>query len=124
LVALCPFLTFSGCLYVSGDANELLNNTVHVVEACCGPDTERPAMRIAGNQNILRLNQATSQDGPGLLVTGTGNDIQYSTVLGTTLDLHDANGDCVHNTWAHNTFVTADPPCLGAGSAPSAVSAR
>jgi hypothetical protein len=27
-------------------------------------------------------------------------------------DLFDANGDCTHKTWKHNTFTTADPPCL------------
>jgi parallel beta-helix repeat protein len=123
-VAICPFLNVSGCIYVAGNANEVLNTVAHVDEACCGPDTERAGIRVAGDANTLRLNQVTNPEGPGILVTGVDNTITNNTALGAAIDLQDANGDCVHNTWTDNVFVTADPPCLGTQSTPSAVSAR
>jgi parallel beta-helix repeat protein len=50
----------------------------------------------------------------GFIFSGaTDNDITHNTALNNgEFDLADANGNCTANTWKHNTFVTADPPCI------------
>jgi hypothetical protein len=60
-------------------------------------EIERGGIRVSGHNNRLRLNQVTNPDGPGIVVLGMGNDLQFNTTLGTTLDAQDTNGDCAHN---------------------------
>ena len=103
-LALCPGLSFEGCIFVRGNGNRLLNNFATA--------TGEPSFEIAGNNNVLRGNRAIRNDQAGIVVTGTGNRLQHNTALENAIDLQDTHGDCAHNTWRQNTFRTSDPACI------------
>jgi hypothetical protein len=119
--ALCPFLAADGCLSVAGDDNDLIDNLVTVEEDAL---QDHGGLRVSGNRNRLWLNRVTNADGTGIVVLGTGNVLWLNTAQGNGLDLRDANGDCTHNTWKHNTAGTVDPPCIGGGGALAPVAAK
>jgi len=112
--ARCQFVAFNSCLYVPGNANELLDTLVTIEE---DSPSEHAGIHIAGDQNRLRLNRVTSADGPGIEVTGQKNALRFNTAQGKPVDLRDTNGDCTHNTWRRNIFITSDPVCIGEGEA-------
>jgi parallel beta-helix repeat protein len=91
-ITLCPSI-FAGCIAVFGDENRLSDNIVSVEEDCCSPNLESGGIRIDGKNNQLRRNRVTNSGGPGIVVTGTGNDIRFNTAQGTAFDLVDTNGD-------------------------------
>jgi hypothetical protein len=109
----CSSLSFDGCIAVLGDENYLIDNIVTVdTDTGAPPLGGHGGISISGNKNWLLRNHVTNSDGPGIVVHGTGNNIQLNSVHSTTIDLADTNGDCTHNTWKHNFFKTSDPPCI------------
>jgi len=106
-IALCVG-TATVCLTVAGDGNHLFDNFFK---------SDLKVISVSGDNNVLLGNRAIST-GPagntfGIIVTGTGNHILRNTAITDGgVDLVDVNGDCAHNTWRHNIFVTADPACL------------
>ena len=106
-----------GIVEVHGDGNRLVDNFVDFLDGDRG-------MGIFGNNNVVRRNRVIGNftDNPflfvvGILVSGTGNDLRHNTALENgvgvnSVDLRDANGNCVQNTWKFNTFLTADPKCI------------
>ncbi len=111
-IALCGFFG-EACIRVDGDGNHLIGNVVTV-----GPDHE--GIVVSGNDNVLERNRVIWMQPSGfqsshraITVTGTGNRITRNTAITENpIDLQDANGDCSHNTWRHNIFVTGDPVCI------------
>jgi len=111
-IALCG-LFGDPCIRVEGDGNHLVGNFVAV-----GPDHE--GIVVSGNNNVLESNRVIWMQPSGsqsshraITVTGTGNRITRNTAITENpTDLQDGNGDCSHNTWRHNIFVTADPACI------------
>jgi hypothetical protein len=107
-------LSRSACIIVGGDGNRLVDNFV------TSSDSSSPGLRISGNNNVVRRNRAIRNGGifgglgaGGIIVTGTGNDLRHNTALANDpVDLTDANGNCVQNTWRSNTFLTRDPECI------------
>lgn len=113
-IAHCFILaTAPGCILIEGDENRLINNF-----ATSTTNVSRTAsFSIIGNNNVLRGNRAIgNEEGPGIVVTGTGNRLTRNTALQNPLDLQDTSGDCAQNTWRQNTFKTSDPDCIGQGS--------
>jgi parallel beta-helix repeat protein len=111
-IARCISLFFASCIDVGGNENRLINNfTTSINES-----TNRGGFEIGGNNNVLRGNRAIGNEGPGIVVTGTGNILSRNTALDNSIDLRDTNGDCTQNTWRQNTFETSDPACIGQGS--------
>jgi hypothetical protein len=109
-IALCG-LFGEACIRVEGDRNLLIGNVVTV-----GPD--HTGIEISGDNNVVERNRviwivASGTSHPAIDVTGTGNRIMHNTAMteGAT-DLVDRNGDCTHNTWRRNIFVTSDPACI------------
>ena len=107
------------CLFVLGNGNRLTDNFIQTTEPANPQDQLNANLRINGNHNVVRRNRIVgfSFGGPvsinGIVVTGTNNDIRHNTTLrNSPFDLIDTNGDCAHNTWKFNTFLTADPACI------------
>jgi parallel beta-helix repeat protein len=73
-----------------------------------------------GTGNDVRGNTVTGSVGGivlGLVFpfgagTATDNDVTHNTAQGNGLDLFDINANCDSNTWKHNTFGTANQPCI------------
>jgi parallel beta-helix repeat protein len=64
--------------------------------------------------NDIRDNTASGND-IGILIgfTATDNDITHNTALNNAIvDMEDFNANCDSNTWKHNTFGTANQPCI------------
>jgi parallel beta-helix repeat protein len=129
---------FAGVLLIDGGCTLPCPSTKNNVQGNSADLTEFGFIVIAANDNTLRDNDA-SNSGAGIVVDGvnndvrqnnssgnligivagflfagaTDNDITHNTALNNAqIDLADANGNCTANTWKHNTFVTADPPCI------------
>jgi parallel beta-helix repeat protein len=66
--------------------------------------------------NDIRFNTVTNNFGVGIGIDNgsTDNSIFHNTSTGTIggPDLSDLNANCDSNTWKHNTFGTADQPCI------------
>jgi parallel beta-helix repeat protein len=104
------FFIFAGGITLvqsSGDAvrnNTVTNNVfgIIVIEGSTGND--------------IRFNTVTNNFGVGIGVDNgsTDNSIFHNTATGTFggPDLSDLNANCDSNTWKHNTFGTADQPCI------------
>jgi parallel beta-helix repeat protein len=108
-IARCSHQEFGeGCILVIGNENHLINNFATSTSGF--PHTA--GFGITGNNNVLRGNRAIGNEGPGIVVSGTGNILQRNTALDNAIDLQDTNGDCAHNTWRQNTFQTSDPACI------------
>jgi hypothetical protein len=111
----CPLVASGACITVSGDDNRLMGNTV-----VQGPQPSAFWIGIAvdGDRNVLQgnhiLGEGPGSNDTGLVVSGTGNVLLHNRSEGNQLDVEDLNGDCTHNTWRFNTFVTSDPACIGA----------
>jgi len=108
-IALC-LRTATVCITVIGDGNHLIDNFFK---------SDLRVIFVDGDSNVLLGNRAisTGSGGPssifGIIVTGTGNHILRNTsITENGVDLFDGNGDCAHNTWRHNIFVTSDPACI------------
>jgi hypothetical protein len=104
-IALCR-ATLSVCISVVGDSNHLIDNFV---------SGDVRAISVSGDNNVLQGNRAigTGVPEPAIGVTGTGNRITNNTAITENgIDLADTNGDCDHNTWRNNIFVTSDPACI------------
>jgi parallel beta-helix repeat protein len=73
-------------------------------------------LAIAAMGNDVRANTASGNGGGivlGLFGSGvTDDDITHNTALGNETDLFDANPNCDSNTWKHNTFGSANQPCI------------
>jgi parallel beta-helix repeat protein len=68
---------------------------------------------LAGTGNDVRANAATVNFlGIGVALGATDNDITHNTAQNNGLDLDDENPNCDSNTWKHNTFGTANQPCI------------
>jgi hypothetical protein len=106
---LCGPLKDPGCIEVFGDNNDLRKNFNFATAQ--GAVLTEAGFFIEGNNNQLRQNEATFYR-DGIVVDGTNNNIEHNTAVENFLDLKDASGDCAHNTWKHNTFVTSDPSCI------------
>lgn len=112
-IAQCADLTFGACIDIDGDKNRVIDNFV-------GPLTsvpvDRAGLSIEGSYNVVRRNRVIGNSGGffslGVVVSGTGNDLRHNTALQNAVDLGDANGNCVQNTWKFNTFQTAVPACI------------
>jgi len=116
-IAHCTNVSF-GCIRVEGNGNRVVDNFV-TSDSPGGGGTSGPGLQISGNNNVVRRNRAIANSGgpfgffSGINVTGTGNDLRHNTALDNNpVDLRDANGNCLHNTWKFNTFVTRNPPCI------------
>jgi hypothetical protein len=108
-IALCVRLP-DECISVMGDGNHLIGNFVR---------SDHNGISVRGDNNVLRGNRAIWIGLPSTLlhtmiaVSGTGNRIARNTAITETgAAILDSNGDCDHNTWRHNIFVTADPACI------------
>jgi len=101
------------CIRVVGDRNHLIGNFIAV-----GPGHD--GIVVLGDHNVLERNRviwmvepSSSSSRRAITVTGTGNRIAHNTAITeNATDLQDTNGDCDHNTWRHNIFVTGDPACI------------
>lgn len=68
--------------------------------------------------NDVRANTTNNNFAVGIIVgffgtNATNNDITHNTALDNgSVDLVDANPNCDSNTWQHNTFGTANQPCI------------
>ncbi|MBZ5507554.1 MAG: hypothetical protein LAO78_19000 [Acidobacteriia bacterium] len=74
-------------------------------------------LALAATGNDVRANTTNLNVGGIVLGIGgsdvTNNDITHNTALNNAeADLFDANPNCDSNTWKHNTFVTANQPCI------------
>jgi len=67
-----------------------------------------------GTGNDVRFNTVTNNFGVGIGIAATDNSIFHNTAQNTVggPDLSDLNANCDSNTWKHNTFGTADQPCI------------
>jgi hypothetical protein len=116
-IARCGEIFSERCVTVSGNGNRVTDNFVQTIPAESG---DKVNLSVNGNHNVVRRNkimgfswEPDSDDVNGIVVSGTGNDIRHNTALDNSpFDLRDTNGDCAHNTWKFNTFLTADPPCI------------
>jgi len=108
--ALCA-LFGDACIRVEGDGNHLIGNVVTVGQDHTGIEISGDNNAVERNRVVWIVDSGTSH--PAIHVTGTGNRIMHNTAIteGAT-DLVDGNGDCAHNTWRHNIFVSADPACI------------
>jgi parallel beta-helix repeat protein len=118
-IAQCFVLRFGGCITVRGDGNRLIDN--FATSTNITTFTDPGGFEISGNNNVLQGNRAIRNEGPGIVVTGTGNRLTRNTALLNSLDLQDTSGDCAHNTWRQNTFATSDPACIGQSAGESVV---
>ena len=98
------------CISVAGDGNHLIGNFVR---------SDHNGISVRGDNNVLRGNRAIWVGLPStflhimIAVSGTGNRITSNTAITEDGDaVLDASGDCDHNTWRHNIFVSGDPACL------------
>jgi hypothetical protein len=73
-IAQCFELAFGGCIRIHGDGNRLINNFATSTRAG-GP--QNGGFLITGNHNVLRRNRAIRNEGPGIVVTGTGNSVRH-----------------------------------------------
>jgi parallel beta-helix repeat protein len=76
-------------------------------------------LAILNQGNDVRANTASNNAEAGIVLgffgifNVTDNDVTHNTALNNgVFDLFDFNGNCTTNTWKHNTFVTAGPPCI------------
>jgi parallel beta-helix repeat protein len=76
-------------------------------------------LAILNQGNDVRANTASNNAEAGIVLgffgifNVTDNDVTHNTALNNgAFDLFDFNGNCTTNTWKHNTFVTAGPPCI------------
>lgn len=92
--------------WVIGDRNEIRFNIIR--RSLLG-------LRVDGDQNAVSRNNlgldAVEQGYLGLEVSGAGNTFVSNFVRHYDLDLSDAAGECVTNTYLNNDIQTADPPC-------------
>lgn len=116
-MALCPFSVF-GCVQVRGSANALLWTSVVVQE---GFLDQVAAIEVLGNANWLYGTRAINLDGIGVRVAGTGNTLQDTTAMGSTLDVQDMHADCDDNRWIATFARTADPACIALPTIPTVV---
>jgi hypothetical protein len=104
-IALCTGI--NQCVVVGGDDNQLIDNFVK---------SDSRVIFVGGDNNVLQGNRAIltgSTVESGISVVGAGNRVTGNTAIGENgIDLRDLNGDCTHNTWRHNIFVTGDPACI------------
>ncbi|HLK08304.1 MAG TPA: right-handed parallel beta-helix repeat-containing protein [Candidatus Angelobacter sp.] len=102
------FFVFAGAITLvqsSGDAvrnNTVTNNVFGIIDLG------------GGTSNDVRFNTVTNNFGVGIGIAGTGDSIFLNTVTGTTdgADMQDTNANCDSNMWKHNTFGTANQPCI------------
>jgi parallel beta-helix repeat protein len=69
----------------------------------------------AGQDNVAHDNTADANGGWGIYIAAqsSGNKVEHNTAFGNSnADLNDQNGDCTHNTWADNSFVSNSPGCI------------
>lgn len=69
----------------------------------------------AGQGNVAHDNTADANSGWGIYIAAqsSGNKVEHNTAVGNSnADLNDQNGDCTHNTWADNSFVSSSPACI------------
>lgn len=103
------FIFAGGITLVQSNGDAVRNNTVNgnvfgitVIEG--------------STSNDIRFNTVTNNFGVGIGVDNgsTDNSIFHNTATGTFggPDLSDLNANCDSNTWKHNTFGTADQPCI------------
>jgi parallel beta-helix repeat protein len=113
-IARCFQLGFGGCVEVDGHENRLIGNfaTSTSVFSRIG------GFEIRGNNNVLRGNRAISNEGPGIVVMGTGNSLTRNTALSNSVDLVDTHENCDANGWRQNIFRTSqagatdNPACI------------
>ncbi|HLJ86896.1 MAG TPA: right-handed parallel beta-helix repeat-containing protein [Candidatus Angelobacter sp.] len=70
---------------------------------------------FAAANNVARHNTALVNGGSGIDLGkfGPGNLINDNIALGNNgFDLNDENGDCTHNTWTDNSFLSNNPGCV------------
>lgn len=70
---------------------------------------------LASQQNIFLAGGVIANGGSGIVI-GSGDTLNYIVAMqgqsnGAT-DAVDQNGDCTHNTWTQNMFVTKNPACI------------
>jgi hypothetical protein len=105
-IALCPQV--ESCIFVGGDGNRVIDNFVRA-------ESDSRALVVTGDNNVVQGNRLilTGFLLHGLIVSGTGNRLTGNTAITEDgVDLVDVNGDCAHNTWRHNIFVTREPACI------------
>ncbi len=101
------FTEFAGGFTLLGTTDDAVrNNTVS--------DNQFGILLLGGTGNDVRFNTVTGNFGVGIGIAATDNSIFHNTAQGTLggPDLSDANANCDSNTWKHNTFGTADQPCI------------
>src|SRR5262245_12055363 len=105
-IALCQSAA-TVCVSVDGDGNQLIHNFGR---------SDTRVIIVSGDNNVLQGNRAILTGASGQVaigVGGTGNRVTRNTAIAESgIDLGDGNGDCSHNTWQHNIFVTANPACI------------
>jgi parallel beta-helix repeat protein len=65
--------------------------------------------------NVAHDNTADANNGWGIYIAAqsSGNKVEHNTAFGNSnSDLNDQSGDCAHNTWAGNSFVSNSPGCI------------
>jgi parallel beta-helix repeat protein len=70
---------------------------------------------FAAQDNFAHDNTADANGGWGIYIAaqGSGNRVEHNTAIGNgNADLNDQNGDCTHNTWAADSFVSNSPACI------------
>jgi parallel beta-helix repeat protein len=70
---------------------------------------------FAGQDNFAHDNTADANSGWGIYIAAqsSGNKVEHNTAVGNSnADLNDQNGDCTHNTWTGNSFVSNSPGCI------------
>jgi parallel beta-helix repeat protein len=70
---------------------------------------------FAAQDNIARDNTADANSGWGIYIAAqsSGNKVEHNTAVGNgNADLNDQSGDCTHNTWVANSFVSNSPACI------------
>ena len=72
---------------------------------------------FAGQDNVAQDNTADANSGWGIYIAiaaqGSGNKVEHNTAIGNgNADMNDQNGDCTHNTWVGNSFVSNSPDCI------------
>lgn len=107
---------------VSGDNNLISGNQLGLLGPSCG--CVGVWLHEQADRNVVRDNEVTETQFGFLVEQGTfGNLLTGNTATAAdplALDAFDRSGDCIDNTWARNTFTTADPGCILAGPGPVA----
>jgi hypothetical protein len=105
-IALCAGVA-DYCIALGGEDNQLVDNFAK---------SDTRVIVVGGKRNVVQGNRAILTGASveaAIGVGGTGNRITDNTAISENgIGFADGNGDCSHNTWRHNIFVTADPACI------------